>query len=161
MPQPLSCLSSTMECNQPVALTFNWSHQVVSCVKAFPGRRMNSARPYQEMRTWKAAVLSATGDVSPALHLWLLLLRAGYIERNPDPTCSGCNKSIRCDAIPIVCLNCQWHFHRTCRRLTRSQGCSRLCLLVQFWGCSCTPPTTTVTSTSVLPCRWQLRNTKI
>ena len=129
---------------------------------AFYRRPTNPARPYPELHTRKATVFSITGVVEPALHLWLLLLRAWDIKVNPGHTCSGCNKSIRCDATPIVCLICQQHFRRTCSHLTWSQNGIRgfVCLFCSG-GAAALHSTANVTSSSVLPCRCLLCHAKI
>ena len=74
----------TLECSQLAALTLNRSHHMASRVKAFSEKRTNPARPYPDLRTWKAAVFSITVVVKPALHLRLLLLRAGTFSPSRD-----------------------------------------------------------------------------
>ena len=95
---------STMECSRPAALTSDRNIHVASCVKAFSRRLVNPTRPYPELRGWKVAVFSVTGVVNSALHLWLLLLRAGDIELTLGPTCSGCWHHTHCllDVPPAV-----------------------------------------------------------
>ena len=135
---------------------------MASGVKAFSGKPTNADRPYQELRTWKAEVLSFNGVVVPAIHLRLLLIWARDIELNPGPTCSDCSKSIRCDAIHNVWSTCQRHFHRTYSRLTRSQnGIQGIVCFFCSGGAAALPPTTTVTSTSELPRRCLHCHTRI
>ena len=62
-----------------------------------------------------------TGAAHPALHLRLLLLRAGDVEVNPGPVCSGCTGTIRVGSHPIICTQCQRLFHGYCNGLTRDQ----------------------------------------
>ena len=122
----------------------------------------NPARPYSELRTWKAEVFSVTGFIDHALHLRLLLLWTGDIELSPGPTCSGCSKSMRSDITPIICLTCQRHFHRTCSRLTRSQKDIQGFVCFFCSGCAAVlPSTATVTSNSVLLRRCPLCHIKI
>ena len=122
---------------------------MASRVKAFSEKRTNPARPYPDLRTWKAAVFSITVVVKPALHLRLLLLRAGDIQPKPGPACSDRGWSIRCDASPIVRSSCQRLFHTTCRRLTQSQnGIQSFVCILCAGGVTALPPTTTVTSSS-------------
>ena len=105
---------------------------------------------------------SVTGVVCHALHLRLLLLLARDMEVNPGPTCSGFSKSIRCDTTPIVSSTFQWHFHRTCSRLTRSQnGIHGFVCFFCSGGAAALPSTATVTSTSVLPRHCLLCHTNI
>ena len=105
---------------------------------------------------------SFTRVVDPALHILLLSLWTGDIKLNLGPTSSGCSKSIRCDTTHIVCSNCQRHFHRTRSRLTRSQkDIEGLARFFSSWGAVALPPTATITSTSILPCRCLLHHTQI
>ena len=71
-----------------------------SCAKAFLRRPTNLARPYPELCTWKAEVISVTEVVNHALHLQLLLLRAGDIKPKQGLICSRCSKSIHYEATP-------------------------------------------------------------
>ena len=64
---------------------------------------------------------STTGAAHPALHLRLLLLRAGDIEVNPGTVCSGCTSTIRVGSHSIICIQCQRLFHGHCNGLTRDQ----------------------------------------
>ena len=57
----------------------------------------------------------------PALLLRLLLLRAGDVEVNPGPVCSGCTGTIRVGSHPIICTKCQRLFHGYCNDLIRDQ----------------------------------------
>ena len=61
-----------------------------------------------------------SGVVNPARHLRSLLLRAGDIESNPGPTCPGCQRTIRVDFQPVICLSCQRGYHRSCSGLSRN-----------------------------------------
>ena len=62
-----------------------------------------------------------TGAAQPALHLRLLFLRAGDVEVNPGPVCSGCTGTIRVGSHPIICTKCQRLFHEYCNGLTRDR----------------------------------------
>ena len=105
---------------------------------------------------------SITWVVNSALHLRLQLLRAWDIKSNSGPTYSGCNRSIRCDVIPIVCSTCQLHFHRTCSSLNQSQkGFQGFFRLFCSWGAAALPSTVTVSSTNILPCRYHHCHTNI
>ena len=64
---------------------------------------------------------STTGAAHPAQHLRLLLLRAGDVEVNPRPVCSGCTGTIRVGSVPIICTQCQRIFHGYCNGLTRDR----------------------------------------
>ena len=64
---------------------------------------------------------STAGAAHPALHLRLLLLRAGDVEVNPGPVCSGCTGTIRVGSHPIICTQCQRLFHGYCNGRTRDQ----------------------------------------
>ena len=77
--------------------------------------------------------VSTTGAANPALHLRLLLLRAGDVEVNPGPVCSGCNGTNRVGSHPIICTQCQRLFHGYCNDLTRDQQKS-----TQGYGCGST-----------------------
>ena len=57
----------------------------------------------------------------PALHLRLLLLRAGDVAVNQGPVFSGCTGTIRVGSHPIICTQCQRLFHGHCNGLTRDQ----------------------------------------
>ena len=73
----------------------------------------------------------AMGDAQPpfltigaahhALHLRLLLLRAGGVEVNPGPICSGCTGTTGVGSHPIICTQCQHLFHGYCNGLTQDQ----------------------------------------
>ena len=67
----------------------------------FTGRPTNPARPYLELRTWKAAIFTVTGVMNPALHLLLLLLRAEDVEYNPGIISYGCNKPVLVTSHPL------------------------------------------------------------
>ena len=67
---------------------------------------------------------STTRATHPALHLRLLLIRAGDVEVNPGPVCSGCTGTFRVGSHPIVCTQCQRLFHGYCNGLTRDQRIS-------------------------------------
>ena len=106
-------------------------------VKAISRRLTNPARPYPELRTWKAAVFFCHRGRRPCPTL-PVTAPSGW-ELNPGPTCTGCSMSMRCDATPIVCSTCQRHFHRTCSRLTCTKKVySWLHLLLLFPGSCCT-----------------------
>ena len=62
-----------------------------------------------------------TAAAQPALHLRLLLLRAGDVEVNPGPVCSGCTGTIRVGSHPIICTQCQRLFHEYYNGLTRDR----------------------------------------
>ena len=80
----------------------------------------------------------------------------------PGPTCSGCSKSIRCDATPIVCSTCQRQFHRTRSCLTRSsKGTNGFVCAFCSGSAAALSPTMTVTRTTVLPRQCLLCHTKI
>ena len=150
-----------MDCSQPTSCTSYRSLFVTSSFMAFSRRTTNIARPYPELRTWKAAVCFITGVENPA-QLLLLLIQGWDIELNFGPTCSGCSKSIRCDTKPIVCSTCQLHFHGTCSRLTQSQkGIQGFACFFCSGGAAAQPSTATVTCNSVLPRRCLLCHTKI
>ena len=59
-----------------------------------------------------------TGAAQPALHLRLILLRAGDVEVNPASVCSGCTDTILVGSHPIICTQCQRLFHEYCNGLT-------------------------------------------
>ena len=67
-------------------------------------------------------------SASPALHLF----RASDIERNPNPSCAGCLKTIRYDFHPVFCTTCQRVFHRNSSSLTRYRKRS-----ISFVCCFC------------------------
>ena len=69
----------------------------------------------------RATPFSTTGAAHPALHLRLLLLRAGDVELNPEPVCSGCTGTICVGSHPIICTQCQRLSHGYCNGLTRDQ----------------------------------------
>ena len=151
-----------MECSQPAAWRWKRSLLVASYVKAFSKRPKNPTRPCPELRTWREAVFSVTGVVSPALHLRLLLIRAGDIKLNPGSTCYGYSTSIRRDTTSIVCSTSQRHFHGTCSHLTGLQkGIQGFVCFSCSEGAAALPSMVTVTSNSVLPRRCLLCHTKI
>ena len=134
---------------------------IASRVKAFSRKPMNQARPYPDLHAWMAAVFSVTRVVGSAIH-HLQPLRAGYIELNPRPTCSGSSKSVCCDTTHIPCTTCQRHYHRTYCRLTRSQkGIQGFVCFFCSGDVAALPSTATVTSNNVLPRRCLLRHRKI
>ena len=85
--------------------------QIVESGPTHPACAMGGAQP----------PFSTTGAAHPALHLRLLLLRAGDVEVNPGPVCSGCTGTIRVGSHPIICTQCQRLFHGYCNGLTRDQ----------------------------------------
>ena len=62
-----------------------------------------------------------TRAAQPALHVRLLLLRAGDVEVNPGPVYSGCTGTIRVGSHPIICTQCQRLFHDYFNGLTRDR----------------------------------------
>ena len=67
---------------------------------------------------------STTGAAHPALHLRLLLLRAGDVEVNSGHVCSWCQGTIRVGSHPIICTQCQRLFHGYYKGLSRDQQMS-------------------------------------
>ena len=75
--------------------------QILESGSAHPACAMGGSQP----------PFSTTGAAHPALHLRLLLLRAGDVEVKPEPVCSGCTGTIRVGSHPIICTQCQRLFH--------------------------------------------------
>ena len=85
--------------------------QILESGPTHPACAMGGAQPH----------FSMTGAAHPALHLRLLLLRAGDVEVNPESVCSGCTGTIRVGSHPIICTQCQHLYHGHCNGLTRDQ----------------------------------------
>ena len=64
---------------------------------------------------------STTGAAHPALHLRLLLPRAGIVEVNQGPACSVCTSTIRVGSHTIIYTQLQRLFRWYCSGLTRDQ----------------------------------------
>ena len=104
-------------------------------------------------------MFSFSGVVYPAIHLRLLLLRARYIESIPEPTCSGCKKSIHLSPYPSFARSAsgtssvESYDHK---RVFKAMSASSV-----LEGCCPLPSETNVTRTSVLRRRCLLCYTKI
>ena len=85
--------------------------QILESGSTHPACAMGGAQP----------PFSTTGAAQPVLLLRLLLLRAGDVEVNPGPVCSGCTGTIRVGSHPIICTQCQRLFHEYCNGLTRDR----------------------------------------
>ena len=101
---------------------------VVSCEEMQPSDANHRIRPNTpSLRNGRRTTpLFDDRSCPPALHLRLLLLRAGDVEVNPGPVCSWCTGIIRVGSHPIICTQCQRLFHGHCNGLTRDQQKSPL-----------------------------------
>ena len=84
------------------------------------GRKSWNPAQHTQLALWEAhnPLFRAA---NPALHLRILLHRAGDDEVNPGPVCSGCTGTIRVGSHPIICTQCQRLLYGYCNGLTRDQ----------------------------------------
>ena len=86
---------STMQFRQQAAWTSNRNHHVASVSRPFLKYQQIGLDYPQSCARGRRQVFSDTGVVSPALHIWMLLLQIVDTELHSGPISSDCNNSIR------------------------------------------------------------------
>ena len=132
--RPRSFLSTTTILRRQRSGTFTWCParrcslrtQILEFGPTHPACAVGGAQP----------PFSKTGAAHPTLHLRLLLPRAGLVEVNPGPVCSGCTDTIRVGSHPIICTQCQRLFHGYCNGLTRDKQMSPQGYVFDACGCT-------------------------